>query len=102
MNRRWFSPHLAAAAWGLAVARRGAATTYKIRVTFPLRSPLASVANEFIPAHKWRSTINRAAGIKGHRLQLVAEDSQDRRKASRDAQARRRRRRADITFIPTS
>jgi branched-chain amino acid transport system substrate-binding protein len=68
----------AAAAWG--VPRPGAAqgmAPYKIGVTFPLTGPLASVANEFIPgAQVAIDEINKKGGVKGHPLQLVAEDSQ--------------------------
>jgi ABC-type branched-subunit amino acid transport system substrate-binding protein len=79
MNRRTVLTAIAAsAAWGL--PGRGAAqgaAAYKIGVTFPLTGPLASVANEFIPgAQVAVDEINRKGGVKGHRLQLVAEDSQ--------------------------
>jgi branched-chain amino acid transport system substrate-binding protein len=53
------------------------ASPYKIGVTFPLTGPLASSAILYIQgAEVAVAHINRAGGVNGHPLQIVAEDTQ--------------------------
>jgi branched-chain amino acid transport system substrate-binding protein len=50
---------------------------YKIGVTFPLTGPLASSANDYLPAAQIAvDDINRSGGVNGHPLQLIVEDTQ--------------------------
>jgi branched-chain amino acid transport system substrate-binding protein len=60
----------------VAALAQGAAP-YKIGVTWPLTGPFAAIGAEFLKGSQIAvEDVNAAGGVKGHRLQLLIEDSQ--------------------------
>ena len=55
---------------------QGSGQVYKIGMTFPLTGPIAATTSDLIAAGEVAAShINKAGGINGHRVQIVAEDS---------------------------
>jgi branched-chain amino acid transport system substrate-binding protein len=77
MNRRQFAV-TTASAFALGSGRAGAQgnAPYKIGVSWPLTGPLATFTGEVIKGGEVAiDEINQAGGVKGHRLQLLVEDT---------------------------
>jgi len=76
MNRARAAAILSSAALApRAVLAQGAAP-YKLGVSWPLTGPLAAVSVDYLKGAQFAvDDVNKAGGIKGHKLQLVVEDS---------------------------
>jgi branched-chain amino acid transport system substrate-binding protein len=76
MKRAQATALLSSATLAPLAARAQGNAPYKIGVSWPLTGPLAAVSVDYLKGAQFAADdVNKAGGIKGHKLQLVIEDS---------------------------